>query len=304
MNDYKWKETMTPNWDPVSFAASCIYKKSQIFTGGWNPIDNLFNSNLWKQDKQDHWEKMPIKNSFNPRNGHSLSFFKDRVYLIGGFNYESKYLRDIWVLDLDNSIIEWKCIQDSPPWEGREGHQALVFQNSLWVFGGITKSGVRNDIWASKDGINWEGDFETPPWSPRCFHNIHLYNNKIWLIAGSSTDGANNDMHVSKNGKNWELYDATLPFTPRFGSGVTIFDDRIWLFGGSDAKESEFFNDIWWFSEKEGWNELHINTPWKPRWGFNCVQSYLGNINLLCGGVRFPDRKYSAYADGWVLQKN
>ncbi len=303
MENYCWKVVETPKWEPVSFAASCVDDNVLYMSGGWNPTTNTFTSQVWTCNFDFQWQNHSTKDGWSPRNGHSLTKFKDRLYLIGGFNYGSKYLQDIWVLNLDEEKEEWNCIQESPPWEGREGHQTLAFRDSLWIFGGITESGVKNDIWYSKDGVNWEEKFEIPPWSPRCFHNVLLYNNKIWLITGSSSDGAKNDMYFSKNGENWQLFDGTLPFTPRFGSGVAVIDDKIWLIGGSDAKESEFYKDIWWFTEKEGWNELYIDTPWNPRWGFNCLQVYKGNLILLCGGVRFPDRKYSAYADGWALVK-
>jgi N-acetylneuraminic acid mutarotase len=303
MHDYIWKKIPTPKWEPVSFAATCVHEDNLYLCGGWNPITNSFNSQVWKTNHNFQWENIFAKSPWSPRNGHSLTFFKDKLYLIGGFNYKSKYLNEVWTLNLDNPGRERKWIQHSIPWEGREGHKAIIFRDSLWIYGGITKSGIKNDIWSSKNGIDWEGDFEIPPWSPRCFHTIQLYNNKLWLIAGSSSIRTNNDMYVSTNGINWKEYDSDLPFSPRFGSGAAVFDDKIWLIGGSDGEERKFNNDVWWFTEENKWNKLPIESPWTPRWGFNCVNVQNNVLTLLCGGVRNLDRKYSAFADGWALYK-
>lgn len=274
MSTHKWKKIYTPKWELVSFAASCIYKNNLYLSGGWNPLTNTLSSQFWKCDSDFNWINIENQNPFSPRNGHTMTKFHDRIYIIGGFNYEFRFLEDVWVLN-PKSSEGWKCILSSAPWDSREGHQTVVFRDSLWIFGGKTISGALNDIWTSQDGINWEEAVPSSPWSRRCFHNVQLYNGKLWLIAGSSsTDFANHDMYVSKNGIEWELYDNNLPFTPRFGSGGVVFDNKLWLIGGSSAKELEFYNDIWWFTEKDEWNKFSVVSPWKPRWGFNCVDAY------------------------------
>ena len=304
MSDYIWRKIKTPNWEPVSFASSCIYEKNLYLSGGWNPLTNALSSQFWKCDSDFNWEKIVNQNHFNPRNGHTMTKYNDRIYIIGGFNYKSRFLEDVWILNPNELSEGWKCILPNAPWDSREGHKTIVFRDSLWIFGGKTLSRALNDIWISRDGINWEEAAPSSPWSRRCFHNVQLYNDKLWLIAGSSTiEIANNDMFCSKNGVDWELHDEPPPFTPRFGGGVTVFDEKMWLIGGSDASEKQFYNDVWWFTEKEGWNQLGIDTPWTPRWGFNCVSVYNDNLVVLCGGVRYPDRKYSAFTDGWILQK-
>ena len=303
MKNYSWNELETPDWEPVSFAASCVYEDTLYFSGGWNPLTNSFNSQFWKMNEHNKWENMEQADIWSPRNGHSFTKFNGELWLIGGFNYESRYLGDIWKFNPQDSSDKWICISQTNPWEGREGHSTISYQNSLWIFGGITSSGVKNDIWTSKDGISWEGSFETPPWSSRCFHNVIKYMDKLWLIAGSAQEGALNDMYKSTNGYEWELVDDNLPFSKRFGAGCCVFDNKLWIVGGSDSKEREFTNDVWVFTEENGWSEVKIVSPWTPRWSFNTLQNYTNFLVLLCGGVRFTDRKYSAYSDGWVLTK-
>ena len=303
MSNYTWEKNITPKWEPVSFSAACIYEDTLFFSGGWNPLTNIFSSQFWRCNRDFQWKSLPTINTWDPRNGHSLTKFHNKLVLTGGFNYSKKFLGDVWVLNPANSIEEWECILPIAPWSGREGHKTIVFRDSLWIYGGVSSSGTNNDIWVSKDGINWEEVASSSSWSRRCFHNVQIYNDKLWLIAGSSTtEIANNDMYVSSNGIDWDLFDGNLPISPRLGSGVTVFDNKLWLIGGSNANEQHFYNDVWWFTEKEGWNQLLIDTPWKPRWGFNCVNVFNDKLVILCGGVRFPDRKYSAYTDGWVLR--
>ncbi len=304
MHNYSWRKIAVPNWEPVSFAASYLYEKELFLTGGWNPNTNTFNSDIWKCNKEFQWKQLANMNSWSPRNGHSVTTFNGKLFLIGGFNYQSRYLEDIWIFDPENSSNEWECLQKTNTWEGREGHVALVFKNSLWIFGGITSSGVKNDIWTTQDGIHWSENDEIAPWTPRCFHNVVIFHDKLCLFAGSAVEGAKNDMYISRNGSDWLQVEENLPFTPHFGSGVCVFDNRIWMVGGSDAKERDFTNEVWWFTEDDGWNQYMIETPWSPRWGFNCVNVYEDKMILLCGGVRYSDRKYSAFADGWILEVN
>ena len=303
MSNYKWNEIETPGWEPVSFAASCSHDNEIYLSGGWNPLTNSFNAQFWKMDEHKLWENLKRTPIWSPRNGHTLTEFNGDLWLIGGFNYESRYLEDIWKLDPSDMEHGWKCVSQRNSWEGREGHSTIVYKNSLWILGGIASSGVKNDIWTSKDGITWEGDFETPPWCGRCFHSVISFNGKLWLIAGSAQKSAMKDMYVSTNGHEWELFDENLPFTPRFGSGTCIYDDKIWFVGGSDGKEKAFNNEVWTFSEEEEWRKFPVQSPWSPRWAFNTTLNYKNSLILLCGGVRFPDRKYSAYVDGWVLEK-
>ncbi len=302
MNNYHWKRVQTPNWEPISFGATSVVEKNIYFTGGWNPLANSFNSDVWVGDPNFEWIKFASEKMWSPRNGHTLTKFHDKLILIGGFNYTNRCLNDVWIFDPKNPMLGWTCIVDDAPWEGREGHQSLVYHDFIWIFGGKVNSGISNEIWKSPDGIEWERVSENSLWEPRCFHNVVVYNNKLWLIGGSlSVDNAKNDVNVSDNGKDWKLVDEHLPFTPRFGSGAAVYDNKIWLIGGSDASESHFSNETWWYTQEEGWSKLAIESSWKPRWAFNCLSNFQNQILLICGGVRYQDRKYGAYSDSWVL---
>ena len=53
---------------------------------------------------------------------------------------------------------------------------AIVFQDKMWILGGIENyflgddTSLRNDVWCSSDGEAWELATEQAGWSPRAFH--------------------------------------------------------------------------------------------------------------------------------------
>lgn len=88
-----------------------------------------FSSNKWMITPHD--ETGPC-----PRGGHAACVYKDRMYVFGGRDEESKKLNDIWELNL--LMFSWAEIScgDSAP-SIRMGHSAALFGPNILIFGGI-----------------------------------------------------------------------------------------------------------------------------------------------------------------------
>jgi hypothetical protein len=66
-----------------------------------------------------------------------------------------------------------------------------VFQGYIWLMGGFAQRDSSenarnnlNDIWITKDGINWEKYMPLNPWSIRHASYHTVFKNKIWLMGG------------------------------------------------------------------------------------------------------------------------
>ena len=67
----------------------------------------------------------------------------------------------------------WKEAVDNAGWSKRDAHTSVVFQNRIWIMGGI-KDGDKNlsysehihesDVWISKNGKDWELITDNAPW--------------------------------------------------------------------------------------------------------------------------------------------
>ena len=97
------------------------------------------------------------------------------------------------------------------------GHQAVEFNNKLWVIGG-RKSDIlyTNEIWSSSDGISWvQTTVSGPVFSVRSDHQAVVFNNKIWVIGGLSNGNGLNDIWNSSDGTSWTQVTANAAFSIR-----------------------------------------------------------------------------------------
>ena len=71
----------------------------------------------------------------SPRDRHIAVAFRNSVYIQGGFDGHSR-VSDFWLFDL--STMCWRevlAVQGRPP-TPRHSHAAVVYNSSLWLFGG------------------------------------------------------------------------------------------------------------------------------------------------------------------------
>ena len=85
----------------------------------------------------------------------------------------------------------WAEATHNAGWSSREGHTFLVYDNKMWVIGGISNSGrAYDDVWSSSDGINWTEVTGNAGWSGPYGHASLVYDNKMWGLGGSNTGEA------------------------------------------------------------------------------------------------------------------
>lgn len=186
----------------------------------------------------------------------SFTTFKNKMWVLGGISATNSftYTHDIWS-SLDG--ITWvnedtdsfvSGIQDAP-WDQRQGHNALVFNDKLYILGG-TNAGPGNngyvpvnDIWSSTDGVHWNLVLAHAPWAAhnlngssfadvRYYHSSFVLNNNIFLIGGlmpslsctiSGCTQPSNDVWSSPDGINWTQVTTTGDFIyPRYGFSTVV----------------------------------------------------------------------------------
>ncbi len=170
-------------------------------TGDWYYVEAVLSDN----DGVDY--QFAIGESRNPDRNKSPNFPAvfapfDNEYTINTYlNTSSNYFFSFKIgrpLSIQNAKLKiiatkakpigklWKEITTAAPWNGRNGHQSVVFDNKIWVIGG----GYKNDVWSSPDGTNWIKVTAIAPRSVSLGHQSVVLDNKIWIIGGTDNNSA------------------------------------------------------------------------------------------------------------------
>jgi hypothetical protein len=227
------------------------------------------------------WTQIASEAAFAPRDGAGALVFKNKMWLLGGWNpKDKKYFPHICNSEVWSSTdgVTW-ILETHAPWEGRHTAGYAVYQDRMWVIGGDVNQGhYQNDVWNSTDGINWEKVTANVPWAPRALHHTVVFQNKIWVMGGQtmpdfapSEEKFYGDIWNSENGMTWNKVADDLPWGPRgMIGGSAVFDNRLWILGGGtyetpQAPERKFYNDVWSTSDGIRWEKHLANAPWVPR---------------------------------------
>lgn len=196
----------------------------------------------------------PLEN-LPARKGHQVVAFNNKLWLMGGTDYESPYTpkSDVWS---SQDGIHWTKEVKTLPFENLEGYKVIVFKDKLWVVGGYSSWENREDsksIWSSIDGINWIEETSEAPFGEHSYSfQITVFNQKLWLFDGK--DGTT-DTWSSEDGITWAPHSSEFNPAPRFEQSVIAFNHKLWSLGDSGRSTRE---DIWSSSNGIDWekNEL------------------------------------------------
>jgi hypothetical protein len=151
---------------------------------------------------------------------------------------------------------------------------AVVFQDRIWILGGTQKyyfgddSDLKNDVWSSSDGVQWELATDKAPWSPRAYLGAVVHNGKLWVLGGGNylpNYQVKHDVWSSADGVHWELATDAAPWSPRIWFSAATFRDRLWVLGGWSNNPSKNWNDVWTSADGKTWTEFKAETIWTPR---------------------------------------
>jgi prepilin-type N-terminal cleavage/methylation domain-containing protein len=199
--------------------------------------------------------------------------YDNKMWAIGGFS---------GVLYSTNGII-WTTVLPSPPGlNTRWDHTSLVYDNKMWVLGGFVPSGPINDVWYSKDGVEWWTATSAAQWTVRWKHTSLVYDNKMWVIGGCGGImgcAPKNDVWYSNDGVTWT--NATWTAFSTGGRGYhtsLVYDNRMWVIGGGNT------NEVW--NSTDGANWTKVNTA-SPMWsGRDCHTSLVYDMKMwVIGGT-------------------
>jgi N-acetylneuraminic acid mutarotase len=120
----------------------------------------------------------------------------------------------------------------------------VVFNSKLYVIGGYSSTGFKNDVWSSADGRNWIEEISAgSKFVPLYSHQAIVYNNTLYVLGGLVGFVTTDEIWSSTNGKDWTKQTAAA-FGTRGGHQALLFNNKIYVIGGYDAA-SVVKNDVW-----------------------------------------------------------
>ena len=144
----------------------------------------------------------------------------------------------------------------------------------MWILGGTEnyyfgdEKSVKNDVWCSADGSEWERVTENAGWLPRAYHASVVHDGKMWVMGGGNylpQYRAYNDVWSSEDGKTWTKVTDAAPWHSRIWFSAAAYRNRMWVLGGWSNNPSQNWGDVWYSKEGRHWTQLKSMRIWKAR---------------------------------------
>ena len=242
-----------------------------------------FFNDVWRSADGVNWTELTNDAPWHGRAGLSSIVFKDQIFVLGGsFNDDSSIIggqpervlfNDVWS---SPDGINWVEVTAEAPWAKRAGAALVVKNGYLWLLGGEFgffdfPPPYFNDVWRSKDGIDWEIVTPAAGWSARPGHQCGVIQGNLICFGGFGDPENPVDVWTSGDGSEWTLL-TTPPWNARSGNDIKYDFDiivtnensvnprpAIYTFGG-DRETFDFDDplnylrvdsDVWIFTNPE-----------------------------------------------------
>ena len=222
--------------------------------GGRTPVDSIIpaDSDFWgdvwvSADSGSTWEQ--ILQTDDTTHWAARAYFQavtknGQIYVFGGQDFQlpaSTFFNDVWS---SPDGVNWTQLSAAAPWDGRAGLSAAVLGDYIYVLGGSRTINIEqiklfeppriyyNDVWRSRDGVDWELMSPAAPWEPRAGAVLLAKDDRLLLLGGE--DGFTceplpdcdppyfNDVWSSADGANWEIVTETAAWSKRPGHACDV----------------------------------------------------------------------------------
>ena len=233
------------------------------------------------------------------RRSHQAFVHDDKFWVLGGITFGPVGQNDIWTSD-DRGTNWIKVAVNGPQWSTRNRHQALVYDDKIWVLGGYLMGQFidrDNEIWSSDDGgMNWSQITPTSShWTGRAEHQAFVYKDKLWVLGGYvQTDSIWN---TDDEGTNWsaitiENSDWNIIYNHR----AFAYDDKLWVLGGISLGGKDGI----WYSEDDATNWVTVTVTGNQWVGRESHQAFgYDNKLWVLGGISSSGGVFTSHNDIW-----
>jgi len=264
-----WSSTDGENWKQVTAEApwrhsdlpmSLVFADRMWMMGGWSGgrmLGHEAGHEIWSSTDGKNWQQATAAAPWSARLAAATCVFNGRMWILGGtenyyFGDESSLKNDVWS-SADGK--NWRLEQANAPWAPRAYHQAVVMSGRMYILGGgnyVPTYKAYNDVWSSRDGVNWELVTDNAPWHPRLWFSSVVYRDRMWVIGGWSGEPSKNwgDVWHSGDGKQWHELVAKNSWKERHEHSAFVWQDKLWVAGGHAQPLS---SEVWSIDISDDW---------------------------------------------------
>lgn len=260
---------------PRDSCGEAVFRDSLWIMGGWFDSYSEPPADVWSSSDGAEWtlatEKAPWKHSDLP----TTLAFGDKLWIMGGWHNGrlpgASASNEVWA---SGDGARWEQVTAQAPWSPRLGAAGVVFQNKMFLLGGVERyydgeaRHLKNDVWCSEDGKSWRQLTASAPWQGRAYHAAAVLDDRLYLFGGGNyTPGyfALNDVWSSSDGVHWEQVTESAAWAPRIWFSGVVYRDRLWVLGGWSNNPFQNWNDVWHSSDGRNWTELKADNVWARR---------------------------------------
>lgn len=268
-------ETSAAAWQPRDSQGEVVHDGQLWIFGGWFGSYEAPPRDVWSSVDGKSW-KLVTKSAPWTHSDLSMSItFKDRMWFMGGW-YNGRLpghsaSNMVWS---SQDGAEWKQETKAAGWSPRIAAGIVVFKGRMWILGGTEnyyfgdKSSLKNDVWSSADGQNWERATADAGWAPRAYHQAAVLNGRMYVFGGGNYVPEYfdyNDVWSSADGVHWRRETQSAPWHGRLWFPAVTYRNRIWVLGGWSNNPSVNHGDVWYSANGRDWKQLKSNVMWKER---------------------------------------
>ncbi|KAG2393949.1 hypothetical protein C9374_003713 [Naegleria lovaniensis] len=236
---------------PERFAHALALASNKLYVyGGNSQLSTGYFSDLWSYDFiTGQWHRTDPLDGFSPkgRHGHVMwtisatQTSEEKLVIFGGRS--ASYSDEMYEFSILRS--QWKLLNITNKPFARFDARISEYKNEVYMFGGLTYSGVRDDLWIfNNDRYEWRKVTYTTPWPPaRYAHCMQPYvvNGKtnILLFGGMGENGEVLADLWSFNiaSQTWTLLNQTGEVQgPIFDMGCATTDKYLYVFHGKTSR--------------------------------------------------------------------
>jgi len=215
VNDFWEFDTITESWSLVEGSGTpptprhshsgVEYDGSMYIFAGY---DGNYRSDFHQYDYITRkWTNVMVKGAVpKARYRTSAVAYKNKMLVVGGHD-GAKHLNDFYQYNFDTNV--WSLIEfmgNVPPPSPRDSHSAVIFGDSMYLFGGSTGA-ARNDLYEFRfDTKQWREirpgtgknghQYQAP--CPRFCHTGVVYNSSLYIFGGYDGQNRLNDFRQFK----------------------------------------------------------------------------------------------------------
>ena len=230
-----------------------------------------------------------------PSRAQTITPFGKRIYLFGGGIRQDECYNHVYVFY--TRTYRWTCLIESNPKDPllpcpRRAHTAVLFNDTMYIFGGGTGKVALNDLWclnlreSSPNWIQLQPSGKLP--EPRAYHTATVVRDTMIICGGHNGTKCFRNLYIYNFVTNAYTKVDTPSESPRLrrmAHTATAVGNKLCIFGGLHGEV--YFNELWLFDLREKTWELKraSGTLPLPR-GYHCAVYYdsrlfvFGGMNL------------------------